>query len=81
MAQYCCVITDRRAYGRTSSSVKVGCNEKKKYRHMLFCLKVLEVLDQDVYEKELYGEIFGLQDEMEMFMDATERLTKVSHPR
>lgn len=48
---------------------------------MLFCLKVLEVLDQDVYEKELYGEIFGLQDEMEMFMDATERLTKVSHPR
>ena len=47
----------------------------------MFCLKVLEVLDQDVYEKELYGEIFGLQDEMEMFMDATERLTKVSHPR
>ena len=42
-----------------------------------FSFKVLEVLDSDLYEKDLYCDIIGQQEEIEQCMDVSERLTKV----
>jgi len=38
--------------------------------------EVLEVLDSDLYEKDLYSDIIGQQEEIEQCMDVSERLTK-----